>query len=57
MAASAKQKLDEVKTHKMPDNSVVYDRLIPVIFAVLGIVTLILIVFSVGVLTGLIHWF
>ena len=56
MAASAKQKLDSVKTHKMPEQSVLYDRLVPVLFVVLGIITLALIVFSLGVLTGLIHW-
>lgn len=56
MAASAKQKLDSVKTHKMPERSVLYDRLVPVLFVVLGLITLALIVFSLGVLTGLIHW-
>ncbi len=57
MAGTAKPKLDAVKTHKMPDRSILYDTLVPVIFIVLGVVTLGLIVFSVGVLTGLVHWF
>jgi len=56
MAASGKQKLDRIKTHKMPEQSVLYDRLVPILFVVLGLVTLALIVFSLGVLTGLIHW-
>ena len=56
MAVSAKRKLDEIKTHKMPANSPFYDKLMPIIMIALGIITLVLILFAVGVLTGLIHW-
>lgn len=44
------------KTHRMPDKSVLFNRLIPLLFVVLGLVTLALIVFAIGIVTGMIHW-
>ena len=45
------------KAHRMPDKSTLFNRLIPVLFVVLGIVMLALILFAIGVVTGVIHWF
>jgi hypothetical protein len=56
MTPSNKPKLHDLKAHKMPDQSTLYDKIIPVMFVLLGLITLVLIGFSVGVLTGLIHW-
>jgi hypothetical protein len=40
----------------MPEQSVFYDRVLPILFAALGIVMVGLILFALGVLTGLIPW-
>jgi hypothetical protein len=54
--ATAKSKLHDIKTHKMPEQSILYDRIVPVIFVALGIVTVVVIIVSLGILTGLIRW-
>jgi hypothetical protein len=46
----------KVTSHRMPEHSLLYDRVIPAALVILGVVMLLLIVFAVGVLTGLIHW-
>ena len=48
--------LDRFKSHKMPDSSVFYDRVIPALFLAFGVVTAGLIIFAIGVFTGLIDW-
>jgi hypothetical protein len=40
----------------MPEQSVFYDRVLPILFVALGIVMVGLILFALGVLTGLIPW-
>lgn len=40
----------------MPSDSVFYDKVIPVLFVILGIILVVVIGFSIGVLTGLIPW-
>lgn len=57
MAPSAKQKPNEVKAHKMPEQSVFFDRLVPIVMILLAVIMVGLIVFSLGVLTGLIRWY
>lgn len=52
----AEPKRPNFKAHKMPDKSVFYDRVVPVLFVALGLIMLLLIVFALGVLTGLIPW-
>lgn len=58
MAAASKnaQREHVIKKARMPAGSVFYDRLVPIALAVLGIMTVILIFYSIGVLTGLIRW-
>ena len=46
----------DFKAHKMPERSTFYDRIVPVLFVALGIVMLLLIVFALGVLSGVIQW-
>lgn len=48
--------LDRFKTHKMPDKSFFYDRVIPALFIILGLITIGLIIFAIGVLTGFVTW-
>jgi hypothetical protein len=43
-------------SHRMPEHSVLYNRLIPIALLLLGVVMFLLIVFAIGVVTGLIHW-
>jgi hypothetical protein len=45
-----------LKAHKMPQNSMFYDKVIPILFIVLGVVTVGLIVFALAVLTGIVRW-
>lgn len=57
MTAAAKHnKLDELKTHKMPSESTFYDKIMPALFILLGIITFVLVAFAIGVATGLVHW-
>ncbi|MCA9903513.1 MAG: hypothetical protein KC547_06630 [Anaerolineae bacterium] len=44
------------KAHRIPEQSVFYGRIIPIVFVLLGVVMLLLILFAIGVLTGLIAW-
>ena len=48
--------LGNVKAHKMPDKSVFYDRVAPVLFIALGVIMAALVVFAIGVLTGIVPW-
>lgn len=48
--------LDKYKQHKMPEESLLYDRVIPALFIAFGVVTIGLILFAVGIFTGLIAW-
>lgn len=48
--------LDRFKTHKMPEKSFFYDRMMPLLFMLLGLTTIGLILFAIGVLTGFVAW-
>lgn len=48
--------LKRFKTHKMPEKSFFYDRIIPAMFIALGLITIGLIIFAIGVLTGFVAW-
>ena len=39
---------------RMPENSVFYEKVVPLVLVVLGIVTVALIVFALGVLVGVV---
>jgi len=39
----------------MPENSLIFERLVPALLILLGILTLALILFAAGVLLGIIH--
>jgi hypothetical protein len=45
-----------IKAHRIPEKSVVFDRIIPLLIVILGIVMLLLIVFAIGVLAGVVRW-
>ena len=44
------------QTHKMPDDSTFYDKVIPALFIGLTVIMTLLILFAIGVLTGLVPW-
>jgi hypothetical protein len=43
------------KSH-MPGNSVVFEKVVPVLLIVMGVLTAVLILFAAGVLLGIIHF-
>jgi hypothetical protein len=43
------------KSH-MPENSVLFEKIIPILLVGLGVVTLALMVFAAGVLLGIVHF-
>jgi hypothetical protein len=45
-----------LKAHKMPENSLFYDKILPILFVCLGIMMALLVLFAVGVITGVIPW-
>ena len=45
-----------IKAHRMPDNSLFYDKFLPILFLGLGIVMVVLVLFAAGVLAGVISW-
>jgi len=49
------QKTHTIKDSKMPEHSTMYDRVIPAVLIVLGIIMVGLILFSLGLLTGLLN--
>jgi hypothetical protein len=51
-----KRWLESIKTHKMPQGSLFYDTIIPGLFILLGVVTVILIVYALGILVGVVPW-
>ena len=56
MADEPQTERSSFKAHKMPERSTFYDRVVPVLFVALGIVMLLLILFALGVLSGVIQW-
>lgn len=56
MLGALRSQLDRLKAHRIPDRSWFYDRLIPILFVVLAVVTLLMILFAIGVLTHIISW-
>ena len=48
--------LNRFKTHKMPEQSFFYDRVVPALLIFFALVTGALILFAVGVFTGLVVW-
>lgn len=50
------KELDKFKQHKIPEDSLLYNRVIPTLFIAFGIVTIGLVLFAVGIFTGLIAW-
>ena len=43
------------KKSRMPGNSLIFERVVPALLILMGILTLVLILFAAGVLLGLIH--
>jgi len=43
-------------THRIPEKSVLFNKLVPALLIILGIATVLLILFALGVLTGIVHW-
>jgi hypothetical protein len=42
--------------HRMPEQSLFFDKVVPVIFILTGLATAALILFAIGVVTGVINW-
>ncbi len=49
-------KSEGLKSHKISDKSLLFNRVIPILFVILAVVMGLLIVFAVGVLTGIVSW-
>ncbi len=47
---------NDAENHRMPDNSVFFDRVVPVLFIILAVVMIVLIALAIGVLTGTVSW-
>jgi len=57
MAADTRKPSDKpVGSSRMPENSMFYDRIIPAVLIILGVTTVAMILFALGILTGLIRW-
>lgn len=46
----------KLKAHKMPEQSVFYDKVLPALFIGLAVIMGVLILFAIGVLTGVVPW-
>jgi len=44
-----------VRSHA-PENSALFERVIPVLLIVMGVITVVLILFAAGVLLGIVHF-
>ena len=51
----ATQPLPKAKSH-IPQNSILFEKIIPVVLILLGVITLGLMLFAAGVLLGIIHF-
>lgn len=56
MSDKPKQSRGLKSSSRMPEDSVFYDKVLPALFVVLGVVMIVLIAFAVGVLAGIIPW-
>lgn len=56
MSTEEKPKRLPIKSHKMPDHSVLFDRIIPILFVLLAVVMVLLLAFAAGVLLGVVPW-
>jgi hypothetical protein len=56
MSTEKKPTLADLKTHKMPEQSVFYDKVLPALFIGLAVIMGVLILFAIGVLTGIVPW-
>lgn len=48
--------LDRFKPHKAPEDSAFFDKVLPIVFIALGVITVALMVFAIGVITGFVQW-
>ena len=56
MASTPQPKRLNLKPHKMPDRSLFFDKIVPIMFIVLSVITVLLIAFAIGVISGVIAW-
>lgn len=56
MTVEKKSNPQGVKAHKMPDQSVFYDKIMPIAFIALAVIMSLLVLFAIGVLTGIVPW-
>lgn len=56
MSATQPPQDPHLHTRRMPERSLFYDRVVPLILVSLGIIMALLIVIAAGVLLGLIHY-
>lgn len=50
------RRADKPRASRMPRNSLFFEKVVPALLVLMGLVTLGLILFAVGVLLGLIHF-
>lgn len=55
MFSSLKRWFESVKVHRIPQGSFFFDRLIPVLLIVLGLITLLVILYALALLVGWVH--
>lgn len=53
--AISNSRLNTSKSHA-PENSVLFEKIIPVLLVLMGVLTLALILFAAGVLLGIVHF-
>ena len=55
MFSSLKRWFDSVKVHRIPQGSFVFDQLVPALLVVLGLITVLGIIYAICVLVGVVH--
>ncbi len=50
------KRFPSIKTHKLPDRSMLFDKIIPILFITLAAVMVLLLLFAAGVLLGVVPW-
>lgn len=56
MSSADDPKGSGLKAHKIPERSVFYDRVLPALLIALAVLTVVLVLFAIGVLAGVVPW-
>ena len=55
MLSGIKRWFNSVKVHRIPQGTFIFDRLVPVLLIMLGVITLLVILYALAILAGLIR--